>query len=153
MDTTDARPLALSLLQSKKAGVLSTLSPEGTPRARIIYYACDDRFNIYFLTFANTRKAEDLRTSPKVAFTVTDDTLPRTIQLEGEAQDITNSPVDDRIIESLFEHLEMNTKFYAPVAHLDRSDIRFYRITPTWVRFGDFTTGHTTAEVLFEVEA
>lgn len=147
----DARAAALELLKSKKSGVLSTLSPSDEPRARLVYYSSDDRFNIYFLTFANTRKADDLRAHPKAAFTVFDESRPRTLQIEGDAADITNSPVDDAVIETLFDHLQMNAKYYAPIARFDRSDVRFYRLAPTWVRYGDFTEGRTTSDVLSEI--
>lgn len=153
MDTTEARVAALALLKKEHAGVLSTLSPEGEPRARLLYYSCDDAFNIYFLTFANTRKVQDLKAFPKVAFTVVDRTVLQTLQIEGDVADITNSPVNDDIIEKLFDHLQMNTEHYAPLARFDRSDIIFYRLTPTWVRFGNFTEGHKTSEVLFELDA
>lgn len=147
----DAKKAALDFLASKKTGVLSTLSPADEPRARLVYYSSDAHFNIYFLTFANTRKAEDLRAHPKAAFTVSDEAVPRTLQIEGDAVDITNSPVDDAIIETLFDRLQMNAKYYAPLARFDRSDVRFFKLSPTWVRFGNFTEGHSTSEVLFDV--
>jgi len=151
MNQNDASRAALEFLTSKKTGVLSTLSKGDEPRARLVYFSSDDSFNIYFLTFANTRKAEDLKAHPKAAFTVADEETPRTLQIEGDAADITNSPVDDAIIETLFDRLQMNAKYYAPIARFDRSDVRFYRLTPTWVRFGNFTDGHSTSEVLFDV--
>ncbi|MGE5541146.1 MAG: pyridoxamine 5'-phosphate oxidase family protein [Bacillota bacterium] len=149
--TTDPKQAALDFLASKKTGVLATLSADGAPRARLVYYANDDRFNIYFLTLGNTRKADDLRYSKKVAFTVADETEPRTVQIEGVAEDITNMPADDAVIETLFHNLQMNAKYYAPLARFDRGDVRFFRITPSFVRFGDFTEGHHTDEVLFEI--
>lgn len=151
MTTTDARARALAFLTSKKSGVLATLSDMDEPRARLLYYSADDEFNIYFLTLAHTRKIGDLRAHPRVAFTVFDEEVPQTLQIEGEATDITNSPVTNPIIETLFENLKMNDRYYAPLARFDRSDVRFFRITPSWVRWGDFTQGHTTDEVLFEI--
>lgn len=149
----EKRAGALEFLKSRKTGVLSTLSKTQEPRARLVYFSSGDDFTIYFLTFANTRKVEDLKAYPKAAFTVSDEEVPRTLQIEGDAVDITNSPVDDAIIEKLFDNLHMNAKYYAPIARFDRNDIRFFRLTPTWVRFGNFTEGHSTKEVLFEVDA
>jgi general stress protein 26 len=149
--TTDPKRAALEFLQTKKTGVLSTLSNDNTPRARLVYYSHDDDFNIYFLTLANTRKADDLRHSKKAAFTISDEAVPRTLQIEGDAEDITNSPTEDTVIETLFHNLQMNAEYYAPLARFDRGDVRFFRLTPRFVRWGNFTEGHTTSEVLFEI--
>jgi general stress protein 26 len=151
METPDARKVALEFLKSKKAGVLSTLSPANEPRARLVYYSSDDAFNVYFLTMANTRKAEDIAAHPKAAFTIADEDAPRTLQIEGDVADITDSPADDAVIETLFHNLKMNAEYYAPLARLDRGDVRFYRLSPTWVRFGNFVAGHSTAETQFEI--
>lgn len=149
---TDPKHAALEFLASKRTGVLSTLSADDAPRARLVYYSHDEAFNIYFLTLANTRKADDLRHSKKVAFTVADEVEPRTVQIEGTAEDITNAPAEDAVIETLFHNLQMNAKYYAPLARFDRGDVRFFRIAPAFVRFGDFTEGHSTSEVLFTIE-
>lgn len=150
MSTTKEQ--ALSFLASKKTGVLSTLSPIQEPRARLVYYSSDDDFNIYFLTLKDTRKVADLAAYPKAAFTIFDEDVPQTLQLEGDAADITNTPTSDEVIEKLFANLQMNAKYYAPLARFDRSDVVLYRFTPTWLRFGDFTEGHTTKEVLSEID-
>ena len=151
MNEPDKKAAALAFLKSVSAGVLATLSESGQPRARLVYYSCDDTFNIFFLTFANTRKAEDLKAHSKAAFVIADTHLPRTLQIEGDVTNITNSPADDAVIETLFDHLQMNSKYYAPLARLDRSDVIFYRLTPSWIRFGNFTEGHTTSETQFDL--
>src|SRR5665213_1105517 len=80
-DMTEADPQkkedAIAFLKSHRVGVLSTLAEDGRPRARTIYFASDTDFNIYFLTFSNTRKAEDLSKHPQAAFTVSVEEKPQ----------------------------------------------------------------------------
>jgi len=147
----DTKADALAFLASNKTGVLSTISKEGNPHARLVYFACDEALNIYFMTMLNTRKAGDISAHPHVAFTVSTVEVPKTLQLEGLAEDVTDSPVADSTVEAIFKNLQSNGQYFAPLARMDRGDIRFYRISPTWVRFGDFTHGHGSEEVFSKI--
>jgi general stress protein 26 len=144
----DKRRDALTFLKSHKTGVLSTLSPEGHPRARTIYYSCDDAFNIFFITLTDTRKVKDITAHEQVAFVVSAEDVPQTLQLEGTAEDQTEVAVLDENIAEITKHWLSNTAYRAPLTHFDPGIIRYYRITPTWVRWGDFRTGEGTSEVL-----
>ena len=152
MNTPQTKATAAVFLKTRKSGVLSTLSPEQTPRARIVYYAADSSFVLYFLTLKNTRKVEDMTAFPQVAFTVFDEQSLQTLQLEGYATDITNAPVPDAILEKLFDNLEMHSSHYGPLARLDRSDVVVYKITPTWIRYGDFTQGEHSDDVYAQLK-
>ena len=155
MQTTDPlgkRDDALSFLVGNETGVLATLSDEGTPRARLVYYTCDDAFNVYFITLAKTRKAGDIQKNPHVAFVVSQTDAPHTIQIEGTATDLTDSAVVDPLLIDFVHKLMSHTKYGIPLMHFDASVIKFYRITPTWVRWGDFTFGSGTDQVLTEID-
>ena len=151
-DTTQTRATALTFLQGHRTGVLSTLSPLGNPRSRLVYFAADSDFNVYFMSMNNTRKAEDIRAHNQAAFTVSSEEVPQTMQIEGMVEDITDRPTADDTVEALFANLRSNTTYFTPLARLDRGDIRFYRITPTWMRFGDFISGHSSAEVFTKLD-
>lgn len=151
LDPLDKRDDALSFLVQNETGVLATLSEEGTPRARLVYYTCDDSFNIYFITLANTRKVADLKKNPHAAFVVAQLDVPRTIQLEGVATDLTDTAEIDPTLIDFVQRLLSHEKFGIPITRFDPSELRFFKITPTWVRWGDFTFGTGTNEVLTEV--
>ncbi len=144
---------ARAFLASHKTGVLSTISKDQRPRGRLVYFASDDEFTIYFMTLATTRKMEDLTSYPLAAFTVSDESTFQTLQMEGTVVDITNSPTDDTIIESLFHRLQVEAGHYPPLAHLDRGDVKFFRIDPEWIRWGDFEGGFKSKDVLFELSS
>lgn len=147
-DENGKRDEALSFLIGRSTGVLATVSKEGKPRARLVYYASDDAFRVYFITLANTRKAEDLAANPHAAFVVAETEAPRTIQLEGAIEDLTDTATIDPTLADLVNTLMSNSRFGAPLTRFDTAKLKFYRITPDWVRWGDFTFGRGTDNVL-----
>jgi general stress protein 26 len=145
------REEALAFLKSRSTGVLATIASDGMPRARLVYFACDDEFNVYFITFANTRKAFDIRMHPVAAFVVAEEGTPKTLQLEGSVADLTETATIDPTLSELVERLMSNKEYGAPLMRFDSSKLRFYKLMPKWLRWGDFTEGHTTDEVLTEL--
>lgn len=148
LDTTAS---ARTFLTSHSLGVLSTLSPEGVPHARTMYYAADDHFNVFFLTTSGTRKVTDITHSAVAAFVVSNEDSPQTIQIEGTITDCTETATIDPVTHNLLNTLRARGEHFAPVTHLDMDGIRFYKLTPTWVRWGDFTHGQGTDAVLVEI--
>jgi uncharacterized pyridoxamine 5'-phosphate oxidase family protein len=155
METTNTtgqkRADALAFLKGNKTGVLATISPSGHPRARTIYYAADDSFSIYFVTLLSTRKPEDFKANERAAFVVSEEAMPRTIQMEGVITDLTETATIDPILVELTRVLMSNTKYFAPITRFDSSKVLFYRLKPDWIRWGDFTHGQGTEEVLSPV--
>jgi len=151
-DTAAKRDEALSFLTGHNTGILATVSREGAARARLVYYACDDAFQVYFMTFANTRKASDLAAHPHAAFVITETEVPRTLQIEGQVTDLSDEAGVDPALSDLVHTLQSNAKFGAPLTRFDPSTLKFYRITPDWVRWGDFTLGRGTDNVLTQID-
>jgi uncharacterized pyridoxamine 5'-phosphate oxidase family protein len=142
------RDEAIAFLVDHEAGVLATVARSGEPHARLLYYACDDAFNVYFITLKSTRKVADIASNPHAAFVVSEMDMPRTLQMEGTVTDLTDTAVIDPLLIN-FVHKLMNGKRYGiPLAHFDGSELKFYRFSPHWVRWGDFTFGQGTDKVL-----
>lgn len=152
MEETWKRDDALSFLMAHNLGVLATATREAAPHARTVYYSCDDDFNIYFITLANTRKATDIHDNPHAAFVVSEAEIPRTIQIEGEVEDLTESAHIDPILGNLLKTLQSNETYGPPLGRLDTSTLKFYKIKPTWIRWGNFVWGQGTKEVVMEFE-
>lgn len=133
---------ALSFLNAHAAGVLATLSKDGAPRARTVYYAAGEDFAIYFLTLSKTRKIGDIEHNPRAAFVVSSEEMPQTIQIEGTVEDLTETATITPAIERLSQIMQKHGVLSAPLSHFSSGDkIVFYKLTPTWVRWGDFTDG------------
>lgn len=149
--TDDKKSEALAFLKSRTLGVLATLSPTGAPRARTVYYAADDSFSVYFCTMTGTRKVEDMNANTLAAFVVSEEDAPKTIQIEGTITNLTNVAVVTDEVRELLSRVMERGPFFAPITHLDPGAPELYKLTPTWVRFGDFTDGIGTDASLFEI--
>ncbi|KND47137.1 MAG: hypothetical protein AB199_01755 [Parcubacteria bacterium C7867-004] len=145
------RQTALSFLKERAFGVLATVSPEGEPRARSVYYASDDSFGIFFLTLSGTSKVEDINNDHHAAFVVSAEDVPRTIQIEGVISELTDTATIDPIVQELMDTLMKNGPHFAPLTHLDAGRVLFYKITPSRVRWADFTKGDGTDEVFSQL--
>ena len=146
----DARSSALAFLKAHKTGVLATLASKG-PRARTVYYACDHSFSIYFVTHGDTRKWEDLQADARAAFVVSDEHVPQTVQIEGAVTNLTKTALIEPALVDLTMVLLSNTNYFAPLTRFNPADMVFLKLTPSWVRWGDFTSGAHTEEVLREI--
>lgn len=142
---------ALAFLKEHRIGVLATVSPSGQPRARTLYYTCDDAFCIYFTTLASTRKDDDIAANGRAAFVVSEERVPQTLQLEGNVADLTDSASIEPALAELAEVTMSNGTFFSPLTRFDSAKVFLYRLKPDWIRWGDFTHGVTSAEILSQI--
>jgi len=147
----DVRTQALDFLKTHNAGVIATASLDGQPHASAIYYVADDKFNVYFMTLFNTRKFGFLKGNPKVAFTVGTADTPQTLQIEGTAEELKQEEDVHAHIADLVQALTSNTRYYAPITQLPRSESVIFWVRPTWVRWADYTAGKAGENVLTEI--
>ena len=155
MDQTDeqkkVRKEALAFLKTHATGVLATISPSGEPHARTVYFACDDTFSIYFVTHGDTRKWADIKDHSRAAFVVSGEKIPQTVQIEGTVTNLTNTALIDPALVDLTIVLLSNTIYFAPITRFSPADMVFLKLTPDWVRWGDFSKGSGTQDVLKEI--
>ena len=131
---------ALAFLRNHKAGVIATVNREGKPHASAVYYTVDDKFNIYFLTLASSRKYNAATANPWGAFVVGTQEIPQTVQIEGPLTEMRHSDEVRSQIASLMEILTSNATYYAPITKLDPADTVLMWLQPKWIRWADYTT-------------
>lgn len=148
-DIDQARKDALIFLQHHKTGVLATELDGNHIHASFLYYTAEE-FNIYFLTLANTRKFRALQANPRVAFTVSSVDIPQTLQIEGIATDISLDEETAKKRAALFEVLNANKWFYAPLSRLDVADVVVIWIRPTWIRWADYAFTEAGSDHVFK---
>ncbi len=150
-NATDARTQALEFLKGHTAGVLATVSRDGSPHASAVFYVADDSFNIYFLTKMDSRKYTAISAHPQVAFTVGRLDVPQTLQIEGVASEIQDKGEITQRAPELMKTLEENNPQYIPLAKMDSTVVLMW-IQPKWVRWGDFSAaGGGNASVFTEI--
>ncbi|MFZ1988026.1 MAG: pyridoxamine 5'-phosphate oxidase family protein [Minisyncoccia bacterium] len=149
---TDKKTEALAFLKDHVTGVLATLADGEQPRARLVYYAADDAFGVYFISLANTRKVADLAAHPKAAFVVVSTEAPRTLQIEGIVSDVTEETPDIQVFKELIKNATSNETYFAPMDRFDPAEFRYFVLKPTWVRWGNFTFGYGSENVFAEIK-
>lgn len=87
-------------LEKHRLGVQSTVSPSGDPQAAVVGIAITPELEIVFDTVDTSRKCQNLRADPKIAFVIGWD-QEITVQLEGVADEPTGAE-RDRILEAYF---------------------------------------------------
>ena len=128
----------LEFLRRHKLGVLSTVSPSGEPEAAVVGVAFTDDLEIVFDTLETTRKAVNLRRSPKIAFVVGWN-QEITAQIEGVADEPQGAQLE-RLKEAYF-------LVYPDGRERQRWEgITYFRVRPHWARYSDFNTGGNIVE-------
>jgi general stress protein 26 len=129
--------IAFLSLQKSKLGVISTVNEENKPEAALVYFAFDLDLNLYFVTRDTSRKYKNIMKNKYVSFTAATEDPPQTLQLEGEAA--VHSDMEDQ--KKLYQELiglASSRNFSAPISQMDSGSLQFVKISPQWIRFGNF---------------
>lgn len=120
----------LVFLRNHFLGVIATVSPKGEPEAAVVGIAITERFEIIFDTLADTRKAVNLRASPKIACVVGWD-AEQTVQIDGVADEPKGLELE-RLKRCYFG------QFPDGPARQAWPNITYFRVRPTLIRYSDF---------------
>ena len=125
----------LTFLRAHRLAVQASASLEGEPQAAVVGYAVTDSFEIVFDTLASTRKAENIRRNPKLAFVIggLKHADERTVQYEGVADEPSGEELE-----------ELKQTYYAVFpdgpSRLTWPGLIYVRVKPTWIRYSDYNT-------------
>ncbi len=120
--------------------VLATVNADGKPQSATVGFSIDENWGILIGTNKNTRKYKNLEHNPNVALTI-GVVGSKTVQYEGIAKELTIEELGARLKE-YFSKVPASKKF------LDAEGQRYFIITPTWLRFTDYTA----PEPIFETK-
>jgi hypothetical protein len=120
-------------IHSGKLGVLSTIAPNGAPQSAVVGIAVAPNLSIVFDTLKSTRKYANLKADPRCSMVIWEGEV--TVQYEG----IATEPEGEALTEA--------KGIYFPtwpscVEHQNWPGITWFLITPLWIRYSDFDTGH-----------
>ena len=129
-----SRAELLEFMRRYKVAVQASVSASGAPQAAIVGVAFGDDFEVVFDTLETSRKAQNLRHTPKVALVVGGwgQGEEQTVQYEGVADEPGGSE-RDRIRELYFDvHPDGRERLvnWPGLVHV--------RVRPTWLRYSDF---------------
>lgn len=80
---------AYEYLRLQRMGTIATLNKDGSPHTAMVYYTADDKGHIFMATMKDSQKAKNIADNAKVAMQIGQEENAKTLQLEGEAEIVT----------------------------------------------------------------
>lgn len=127
-----------TFLDQNETCVLATIGTDDQPMAATVGFSHKDDFTIVVATNESTRKYKNLKNNANVAIVV-GVTPPRTVQYQGIAKEVTAEELGSR----LDDHF---AKVPAAKRFAGDSGQRYFIISPTWLRFTDYTAKEQVTE-------
>jgi general stress protein 26 len=133
---SSARITTAELLQFMRENFLAvqaSVSAVAAPQAAVVGFVVTDRFELFFDTIDTTRKVQNLRQNPRIAFVIGGLTNgdERTVQYEGVADEPTGSELG-RLKAAYFEVFKDGPE------RQSWAGITYVRVRPRWIRYSDF---------------
>ncbi|HKV74211.1 MAG TPA: pyridoxamine 5'-phosphate oxidase family protein [Gemmatimonadales bacterium] len=123
----------LAFMRRHHHAVEASVAPVGAPQAAVVGIVVSDRFELFFDTLGDTRKAQNLRRDARVAFVVggpADGELG-TVQYEG----VADEPSGEALAALTALYL---SRFPDGMVRQSWPGLTYFRVTPTWLRYSDF---------------
>ena len=129
----DAKQL-LAFMQQHRLAVEASVSTAGGAQAAAVGVAVTDQFEIVFDTLASSRKAENLRRNPRLAFVIggMNEGDERTVQYEGVADEPSGAELER--VKQAYYHVYPDGP-----SRLSWPGLMYVRVRPTWIRYSDYT--------------
>jgi len=112
--------------------VQASTAANGAPQAALIGLVATDGLELFFDTFASTRKAANLDRDRRVAFVIGGGAGDeRTVQYEG----VVDVPKGSELVQLQEQYF---ARFPDGRRRASLPGIRYYRASPLWIRFSDY---------------
>lgn len=139
-----SRAELLDYMRLNRFAVQATVTHQGAPQAALVELMVNDRLELFFDSFASTRKVSNLAANPRIAFVIGGHVVgdARTVQYEGIVDYPTGTDLE-----------ELKAAYFARYPDGIRRSmlpgIRYFRVRPHWIRFTNFNASPSQI-VLFE---
>ena len=123
----------LAFMRQHRLGVQASVAGGVAPQAAVVGIAVTDRFEIIFDTTTSTRKLQNLRRNPRVAFVIGGPVEGdvRTVQYEG----VADEPFDTELARVKAAYYQV---YPDGPSRLSWAELTYVRVRPNWIRFSDF---------------
>ena len=136
-------------VRNNPVGVVSTSGSSGIASAAV-YYVLDTDGVLYFNTRHDTEKLKNIRENPEVSFAVFQRNPDMTLQYKGTAEVVSSvSHITDtytNLLQRIFQE-----GVVPPILRTDAGEVELVKVTPTWVRFGNFSHGHDQGDTFITI--
>jgi len=124
----------LEFMRAHHHAVEASVSAAGGPQAAVVGIVVTDRFELFFDTLGDTRKAQNLRRRPATAFVIggPEPGAMRTVQYEG----LADEPGGPELLRLKTLYL---SRFPDGIARQSWPGLTYFRVRPSWIRYSDFS--------------
>lgn len=130
-------------LKTQLLCVIATIDHKGRPQAATVAFSENNKLELYIGTPVDTRKYTSLKRHPPVALVIGVDASHKiSVQYEGVAVELQGR----ELARCRQQHIAKNpsaTRFVNDPLE------RFFKVTPTWIRFCDYRHNPTSFEITF----
>ena len=121
------------MMRGHRYAIEASVSSAVSPQAAVVGVVVTDDFEVFFDTLATTRKMQNLRENPKIAFVIggTIEGDERTVQYEGIADEPQGSELA-RLKTIYFD------RFPDGRGRQTWPGLVYVRARPSWIRYSDF---------------
>jgi general stress protein 26 len=129
------RRKVLDFLKKQGLAVISTIdSNDNKPEAALVAFAETEELEIIFQTFDDTRKYNNIKSNPKVAFVIGFGEKEHiTVQYEGLAVELEGADKEK------YKKIFMAKKTPCTEEYLNNRKSRVFKVSPTWIGYSDYT--------------
>jgi general stress protein 26 len=123
----------LQFMRGQSLAVQATVSPSDAPQSAVVGIVVTDDLEVFFDTLETTRKVQNLRHNPRIAFVIGGLTPgdERTVQYEGAA-DLPSGAELIRLKELYFQAFPDGRE------RQSWPGLVYVRARPTWIRYSDY---------------
>lgn len=140
MTKKELKKEVLKFLDKTEMAALSTTSSNNLPQVATIYFVVDSQFNLYFATTPGSRKYRNLKQNSSVAIAVTDHKTLRTVQMEGEAKELSRMKKTSKNFKCFSKLFDKYVWDKMPVSKIEGGLTAFFKVEVNWVRWANFKT-------------
>ena len=151
---SDLRTRAAAFLASLTTITLATVDPNGAPCAAAVYFAQDERLNLYFLSAKSTDHSANLLAHPQVAGTAYEEHQEwkslRGLQLKGVATPVEflEFPHAAAVYTKKYPFVSLATRGSPAELLKAMASATIWKLTPNWIRMTDNSRGFGFKEEL-----
>jgi general stress protein 26 len=140
---SDLRQTVRDFLNAHRKAVFAVLDKEGLPTTSLLLYAIDDDLSVYFGTRKAFSKYADILKSPTISLSVIEEAVDplKVTDIRGTAVEVEAGKLSS--VHAFFKS-KNPAKYYVEGA----PDFTMFKITPTFVRWLDATSGELVVKDL-----
>ena len=139
MNNNELKDVVRDFLNAHRKAIFAFINDSNAPTTSLMLYAIDDDLNVFFGTRRAFGKYADATRNPIVALSVVEEALDplKVVDIRGTVQELDES--EGKEAYDFFKS-KNPSKYYVEGAE----DFVMFRISPTFVRLADATSGELT---------